>query len=138
MRQMLLLLFALAVMQATAQVKVGQKPSALAVPHDSLTTSLAAKNRLAGMNDKCPAGQTAQSDTATQSIMLKRQLNSMPVSDNLKMRPVDYKYLPSTSFTPNMPEDQGQLRLRRRNNAEDGYGSSLVEAGVSILQGILK
>ena len=121
MRHMLLLLFALAVMQATAQVKVGQKPSTLAVPHDSLTTSLAAKT-----------------DTATQSIMLRRQLNSMPVSNQLKFQPLDHKYLPSTSFTPNMPEDQGQLRLRRRNQVEDGYGSSLVEAGMSILQGILK
>ena len=121
MRHMLLLLFVLAVMQATAQVKVGQKPSTLAVPHDSLTTSL-----------------TAKGDTATQSIMLKRQLNSMPVSNQLKFQPLDHKYLPSTSFTPNMPEDQGQLRLRRRNQVEDGYGSSLVEAGVSILQGILK
>lgn len=126
MRRMFLLLFVLATLQATAQVRVGQKAATQTAPHDSLMAS-AGQNR-----------QTAQTDTATQSIMLRRQLNSMPVSNQLKFQPLYHKYLPSTSFTPNMPEDQGQLRLRRRNQVEDGYGSSLVEAGASILQGIFK
>ncbi len=121
MKHVLLLLLVLATMQAAAQVKVEQKPSVLAVPKDSLSASFATKN-----------------DTATQSIMLKQQLNRLPVSNQIKLRPVDYKFLPSSSFYPNMPEDQAQQRMRRRNMAEYGYGSSLVEAGVSILQGIFK
>ncbi len=133
MRHVFLLLLVLATLQATAQI--GKNPGTLKASQDSLAASLAAQNRQETVT--CPAGQSARTDTATQSIMLRKQLNSMPVSNQLKLRPVDYKFLPSSS-SPNMPEAQGQLRLRRSNEAANGYGSSLVEAGMSILQGILK
>ncbi len=137
-RNKLLWLLLLVSMQAVAQVSLGQQKKSVTAKQDSMIASFAAKGELARIKYGhlgLPAQKNDSVSEASKSIMLRKQLNSLPpVSQQV---PCNFKYN-GVSSSPKKMDDQWLKRQNQRDSYMNGYDDVLFDAGFSILDAIFK